>query len=82
MQILKQLWSKETEDTEVRYTYQYVLQLRERRESTLKIAQDSLGKMSRKYKRYYGRKAGIRKLKVSDKALKLLPTKTNKLLLG
>ena len=82
MQILKQLWSKEIEDTEVRNTYQYVLQLRERLESTLKIAQDSLGKMSRKYKRYYDRKAGNRKLKVSDKALILLPTKTNKLLMG
>ena len=43
MQILKQIWSKEIEDTEVRNTYQYVLQLRERLESTLKIAQDSLG---------------------------------------
>ena len=40
------------------------------------------GKMSRKYKRYYDQKAGNRKLKVSDKALILLPTKTNKLLMG
>ena len=38
--------------------------------------------MSRKYKHYYDRKAGNRKLKVSDKALILLPTKTNKLLMG
>ena len=82
MQILKQLCSEEIEDTEVRNTYRYVLQLRERLGSTLKIAQDSLGKMSRKYKRYYDRKAGNRKLKVSDKALTLLPTKTNKLLMG
>ena len=78
MQILKQLWSKKTEDTEVCNTYEYVLQLRKRLESTLKIAQDSLGKMSRKYKRYYNRKAGNRKLKVNDKALILPPTKTNK----
>ena len=62
-------------------TYQYVLQLRKRLESTLKIAQDSLGKLSRKYKRYYDRKAVNSKLKVSDKALMLLPTKTNKLLM-
>ena len=68
MQILKQLWSKEIEDTKVRNTYHYVLQLRGRLESILKIAQDSLGKMSRKYKRYYDRKAGKRKLKVNDKA--------------
>ena len=38
--------------------------------------------MSRKYKRFYDRKAGNRKLKVSDKLLILLPTKTNKLLIG
>ena len=37
--------------------------------------------MSRKYKRYYDRKAGNRKLKVSDNALILLPTKTNKLVM-
>ena len=49
---------------------------------TLKIAQDSLGKMSMKYKHYYDRKAGSRKLKVNDKALILLPSKTNKLLMG
>ena len=49
MQILKQLWSKEIEDPEVRSTYQYVIELRDRLESTLAIAQDNLSKMSRKY---------------------------------
>ena len=82
MQILKQLWSKEIEDPEVRSTYQYVLELRERLESTLAIAQDNLGRMARKYKRYYDRKAGRRTLKVGDKALVLLPTDTNKLLMA
>ena len=82
MQILKQLRSKKIEVTEVRNIYQYVLQLRERLESTLKIAQDSLGKMSRKYKSYYDQKTGNRKLKVSNKALILLPSKANKLLMG
>lgn len=48
----------------------------------MKIAQDSLGKMSWKYKQYYDQKSGSRKLMVGDKALLLLPTKTNKLLMG
>lgn len=52
MQILKQLWNKEIGDDQVRNTNQYVLDLRERLESTVKIAQDSLGKMFRKYKQY------------------------------
>ena len=82
MQILKQLWSKEIEDHEVRSTYQYVIELRDRLESTLAIAQDNLSKMFRKYKRHYDQKAGKRQLKVGDKALVLLPTDKNKLLMG
>ena len=82
MQIIKQLWSKEIEDPEVRSTYQYVIELRDRLESTLEIAQDNLSKMSRKYKRHYDQKAGKRQLKIGDKALVLLPTDKNKLLMG
>ena len=82
MQILKQLWSKEIEDPEVRSTYQYVIELRDRLESTLEIAQDNLSKMSRKYKRHFDQKAGKRQLKVGGKALVLLPTDKNKLLMG
>ena len=82
MQNLKQLWSKEIEDPEVRSTYQYVIKLRDRLESTLAIAQDNLSKMSWKYKRHYDQKAGKQQLKVSDKALVLLPTDKNKLLRG
>ena len=47
MQILKQLWSKEVEDSEVRSTYQYIIELRDRLESTLAIAHDNLRKISR-----------------------------------
>ena len=38
--------------------------------------------MSRKYKRHYDQKAGKRQLKVGGKALVLLPTDKNKLLMG
>ena len=58
------------------------IELRDRFESTLAIAQDNLSKISRKYKRHYDQKAGKRQLKVSDKALVLLPTDKNKLLMG
>ena len=66
----------------MRSTYQYVIELWDRLESTLAIAPDNLSKMSRKYKRHYDQKAGKRQLKVSDKALVLLPTDKNKLLMG
>ena len=46
------------------------------------IAQDNLSKMSRKYKRHYDQKAGKRQLKVSYKALVLLPTDKKKPLMG
>ena len=51
-------------------------------ESTFAIAQDNLSKMFRKYKRHYDHKAGKWQLKVNDKALVLLPTDKNKLLMG
>ena len=82
MQILKQLCSKEIEDPEVRSTYKYVIELRDRLESTLAIAKDHLSKMSRKYKRHYDWKAGKLQLKVNDKALVVLPNDKNTLLMG
>ena len=82
IQILKQLWSREIEDPEVRSSYQYVIELRDRLESSLAIAQDNLSKMPRKYKRHYDQKACKRQLKVNYKVLVLLPTDKNKLLMG
>ena len=82
IKILKQLWSKEIEDPGVKSTYQYVIELRDRLKSTLAIAQYNLSKMSWKYKRHYDQKAGKRQSKVTDKALVLLPTDKNKLLMG
>ena len=36
--VLKEQWTKETKDPEVRSTYQYVLELRNRLEETCKLA--------------------------------------------
>ena len=38
MKILKELWTKETDTPEVKISYQYVLELRERLEDTMKDA--------------------------------------------
>ena len=82
MQVLRELWTKDIEDPRVRTTYQYVLDLRERLESTVSLAQQNLQNMSKKYKKYYNRKSKRRHLKVGSKVLVLLPTKTNKLLMS
>ena len=80
MSILRELWSEEVKDDQTKTTYQYVIDLRERLERTCKVAQENLGKASKRYKRYYDRRAQKRKFKVGDKVLVLLPTSKNKLL--
>ena len=44
MTILKQLWTKEVEEPEVKNSYQYVFELREKLEDTLKLAHSGLEK--------------------------------------
>ena len=44
VQILKELWSDEEDVSEVTTSYQYVLELRERLDETMKLAQDELEK--------------------------------------
>ena len=51
--VLRELWTKDIEDTQVCTTYQYVLDLRERLESTVSLEQQNLQNMSKKYKKYY-----------------------------
>ncbi|XP_070545582.1 uncharacterized protein [Ptychodera flava] len=81
MAILSELWTKEIETPEVKSTYQYVLDLRERLEETCKLAQTELAKSQVRYKNYYDRRAKPRKFKVGDLVLILLPTNYNKLLM-
>lgn len=81
MQILKELWTGEVKDEEVRNSYRYIFELRERMEETLKIARENLSKSQERYKHYYDRKTQPRIFNVGDKALVLLPTSSNKLLL-
>lgn len=81
MKILKELWTKEIPDEDVKSTYQYVIDLREKLEETCKIAHEQLEKAQKKQRHYYNRKTKVRQMKVGDKVLILLPTKSNKLLM-
>ena len=81
VQILKELWTKETDVLEVKTSYQYVLELRERLDDTMKIALEELKRSLAKNKRLYDRGSKRRAFQVGDKVLILLPTDNNKLLL-
>jgi len=81
MAILRELWTKEQSSDEVRTTYQYVLNLRNRLEETCGLVKDSLTKSSVKAKKHFDRKARMRELKAGDLVLILLPTAESKLLM-
>ena len=78
MAILKELWTGE-EDTEVKTTYQYVIELEERLEQTMKLAKESLIKARGKNKAYFDKRSKEKKFKVGEKVLLLLPMAKNKL---
>ena len=79
--ILKELWTNEIESDEVKTTYGYVLDLRNRLEDTLKLAQEELSKNQKRYKQYGDRKRKVRSFEAGEKVLVLLPTDKNKLLM-
>ena len=81
MCILRELWTKDIADSEVKTTYQYIVDLRERLETTSQMARDNLEAASSRYKKYYNKKAKDRDMKVGEKVLVLLPTSSNKLLM-
>ena len=69
MFILKELWTKEVEEPEVKNSYQYVFEIREKLEDTLKLAHTELQKAQNKGKHYYDRKTKIRKFVPGDEVL-------------
>uniref|UniRef100_UPI00339AE161 hypothetical protein n=1 Tax=Acinetobacter baumannii TaxID=470 RepID=UPI00339AE161 len=73
MHILKELWTKEVDTPEVKNSYQYVFELREKLEQTLEIARENLKKSQDCGKHYYDRRAVNRKFKPGNKVLVLLP---------
>ena len=81
MAILRDLWTGETEEEEVRTSYQYVLDLRERMESTCEIAKEGLKQASKRYRKYHDVRSRERKFNTDDEVLVLLSTSSNKLLM-
>ena len=79
MTILRELWTENIEDEEIKTTYQYVIDLREKMEKVIEVAQENLKNASKRYKKYFDVKAKARTFDKGDKVLLLLPTKANKL---
>lgn len=80
MAILRDVWAREELEDDVRTTYQYVLDLRDRLENVSQLAADNLLLAQKSQHQYFNRKAKPRSLKTGDKVLLLLPTDDNKLL--
>ena len=81
MHILHELWTKDSDEHEVKSSYQYVLDLRERLEDTLKLAQEQLKLSQAKQKYYCDKRTKVLRIQPGDKVLVLLPTDTNKMML-
>ncbi|GFO28529.1 gypsy retrotransposon integrase-like protein 1 [Plakobranchus ocellatus] len=81
MHIIRELWTKKIEEPDVKSSYEYVLNLRERLDDTLKIARVEREKAQGRQKHYYDRTAKRRKFSVGEKVLVLLPSDSNKLLM-
>ena len=78
--ILKELWTGQNE-AEVQNSYQYVIRLKEKLESTMKLAQKKLEKAQDRYKHHYDKKSKKKNIKVCDKVLVLFPTHRKKLMI-
>ncbi|XP_068232013.1 uncharacterized protein [Palaemon carinicauda] len=55
MQILMELWTKDIEEPEVKSSYQYVFELREKMEETMKLENEALKLAQGRYKHYFDR---------------------------
>ena len=58
---LKELWTKEVDEPEVKKRYHYAFELREKLEDTLNIAHSELRKAQQKGKHYYNPKTKVKK---------------------
>jgi len=69
MTLLKRLWTGDNDDPEVKTSYQYVVDLKQRVEETCELARNELAKVQTRNQKYYNRKARERKLNVGDSVL-------------
>ena len=65
----------------VKTSFEYVTELREHLEDSLKLAQEELQKSQKRYTKHYDKKAKPRHLEVGDQVLIVLQTDSNKLLM-
>ncbi|XP_042149961.1 uncharacterized protein LOC120847418 [Ixodes scapularis] len=79
--ILREMWSNEALKQDLKTSYGYVLELREKLEDTCKLAHTCLEEARAKYKGYYDRKSSNRRMQPGDQALILLPTDHNKMIM-
>ena len=81
MSVLRELWTEDEIEDEVKDAYEYVLDLRNRLKGTCQLVADSLKKAQDVQKTYFDKKAKRRVLKTDDEVLVMLPTDSNKLLM-
>lgn len=81
MTILRELWTNEDSEPDVKSTYQYVLDLKDKLTDTCELAKRELVKSSARYKKYFDYRTKRKSFKIGDKVLLLLPTDKNKLLM-
>lgn len=84
LSLVREAWEEEEgmqEGDDKRTVFDYLINLRERLSYTCKIARDELEKAGETYRAYYNRGAKERTLTTGQKALVLLPTSSNKLLM-
>lgn len=79
MTILRELWTAEITNPDVKSTYEYVFDLRNRLEDTCKMAQIELTKSSDRYRTHFDKRAKPRAFDVGDMVLLLLPSANDKL---
>ena len=81
IQILREIWTDGSDSSEVKTSYQYVFELRERLEKTMELAREELKKSQGKNQKYYNKRAKKRSFAIGDKVLVMLPSNNNKLLM-
>jgi len=81
MSIFCELLTNESVELEVKTTYEYVVDLKQRLQDTCDLAQQELLKSHKKQQKYYNRKAKARIFQKGQKVLVFRPTDLNKLLL-
>ena len=80
LNILRDVWDRERND-QVKTTYQYVFEFRQKLEETCRLAREHLSKSQQRYKYFYNRKSRDRVFYEGEQVLLLLPTSHNKVLL-